>query len=65
MHEKAEGSNEHEMRCNEVLPRDGINLGLDGTPTAEKEASLSVATLRGASDWPWCGTMAQGFEMDY
>ena len=42
------------MKCNEVLPRDGINLGLDGTPTTEKEASLSVAMLRGASDWPWC-----------
>ena len=50
----AEGSNEHEMKCNEVLPRDGINLGLDGTPKTEKEASFTVATLRGASNRPWC-----------
>ena len=54
MHEKVEGSNEHEMRCNEGLPRDGIHLGLDGMPTTEKGASLSVAMLRGASDRPWC-----------
>ena len=39
MHEKEEGSDEHEMKCNEVLPHDGINLGLDGMPTTEKEAS--------------------------
>ena len=51
-HEKVEGSNEHEMRCNEVLPYDGIKRAFDGMPTTEKEASLSVATLRGASDWP-------------
>ena len=28
------------MRCDEVLPRDGINLGLDGMPTTEKDASI-------------------------
>ena len=53
MHEKEEGSDEHEMKCNEVLPHDGINLGLDGMPTTEKDASLLVATLRGASDQSW------------
>ena len=63
MHEKVEGSNEHETRCNEVLPRDGIKLALDSMPTTEKEASLLVATHRGASNRPWCGTMAQGFGM--
>jgi len=32
-------------------------------PTTEKDASLLVAMLRGASDRPWCETMAQGFGM--
>ena len=54
---------EHVTKCDKVLPPDGINLGLDGTPTSEKKASLSVAMLRGASDRQWCGIMAQGFGM--
>ena len=53
----------YEMRCNEVQPCDGIKSVLDGTPTTEKVASLLVATLRGASDWPWREIMAQGFGM--
>ena len=40
MHEKVEGSNEHEMRCNKFCPVDGIKLGLDGMPTTEKDASI-------------------------
>ena len=32
------------MKCNEVQPRDGIKSALDGTPTTEKEASLSDQT---------------------
>ena len=55
MKKKKAQRDEHEMKCNEVLPHDGIKLALDGTPTTEKEPYLLIAMLRGASNHPWCG----------
>ena len=61
MHERMPSEMSMKQNVTKFCHEMAYNSNIDGMPTTEEEASLLVATLRGASDRPWCEIMVRGF----